>query len=96
MKKPDTLLFEESAQFWADYCALNYVTYSFEENEPQVYFNEWPSHSQYNYWDWFVIPNELIILPITKTSFIPRFIKSHNIKSKPLLFSKRTIVPLRI
>jgi hypothetical protein len=86
----------EIVQHWADLQNINFITYSVEVSSPEAYFKEYASYPQYNYWEWFVVPSELIYTPSFKILFKPSLQKRFISKKKPLLLCNRTIVPLRI
>ncbi len=96
MKEKKQFASMENIQLWADLHQIISVTYSVEITLPNAYFREYSNYPQYNYWEWFVIPGELIFKPAQKIIFKSRVIKTYLPKKKPLLFCKPTIVPLRI
>ncbi len=86
----------ENFQQWAELCRIESVTYTAEVTSPNEYFGEYVNSHRINYWEWFVIPDELIFTPASQIMFKPRRLKPAIFKTKPLFFCNRTIVPLRI
>lgn len=86
----------EYYQLWADICRIDPVTYSLEVTSTNEYFGEYVNYPRINYWEWFVIPGEIIFKPSYKLVVKPRVKTTLKVNHKPLLFCNRTIVPLRI
>lgn len=96
MKEKNQFTSMENLQLWADLHKINFISYTLEVSTSNAYFREYAYYPQYNYWEWFVIPSELIFKSPYKIIFKPRVVKTHIPKKRPLLFCNRTIVPLRI
>ncbi|QQS34776.1 MAG: hypothetical protein IPM56_10930 [Ignavibacteriales bacterium] len=86
----------EAAQLWADLYKIDLSNYSIEVSPPNTYFREYSYYPQNNFWEWFVLPGELIYKPIFKIILKPSLLKNYSPTKKLLLFCSRTIVPLRI
>ncbi|MBL1121402.1 MAG: hypothetical protein D8M26_00770 [Ignavibacteriae bacterium] len=96
MKEKNQFTSMENVQLWADLHKISFITYSVEVSTSNAYFKDYPSYPPYNYWEWFVIPSELIFKSSYKIIFKPHHLIKYIPKKKPLLFCNRTIVPLRI
>ncbi len=86
----------ELLQLCAEYSKTDPPTYSVEANSSNAYFSEYSSYTQLNYWEWYLIPKELLFKPTSKVTLQQNSIKPHKIKTKPLLFNNLKIIPLRI
>lgn len=96
MKEKNQYTQAENFQLWAELYRKNSITYSIEVSSSDTYFADYVNYPSINYWEWFVIPNELIFIHTSKILFKPRVLKTHTLKKQPLLICKKTIVPLRI
>lgn len=86
----------EYYQLWAELCRIDSVTFSASVVSPDEYYGGYVNCPQINYWEWFVIPSEIIISPSFKLLVKPRLKTTPKVNHKPLLCWNRTIVPLRI
>lgn len=96
MKSIESFIAEPSYQIWADYNNLNEITYSFEVTPQNEYFKEYVSYPQIDYWEWFVIPTQIVYNHTPQLTFKPHKVKIHLQKKQPVLSFKKSIVPLRI
>lgn len=86
----------EYYQLWAELCRIDSVTFSAAVVSPDEYYNGNVNYPQINYWDWFIIPGEIIFHRSSQIEIKPRVKNTPKVNHKPLLFCRRTIVPLRI
>jgi len=70
--------------------------YFVEVCETRVYLTEYRTNTGYNYWEWYLIPKEILIKPSSKFTLKRNRLKPTEIKAKPLLFNNLQILPLRI
>jgi hypothetical protein len=87
---------EEILQLWAEYAHTVTSTHIVEVGSSNTYFNENATYTLYNYWEWYLIPKEVLFKPSSKVSLQQNRLKPHKIKTKPLLFNTLKIIPLRI
>jgi hypothetical protein len=87
---------EEILQLWAEYSLTVTPTHIVEVGLSNTYFNENATYTHYNYWEWYLIPKEVLFKPTSKVSLQQNRLKPNKIKSKPFLFNSLKIIPLRI
>jgi len=86
----------EWLQLSAEHSQTSPPTYFLEETTKSVYSNKYVSTNGYNYWEWFLIPKELLFKPTSKVTLQKNRLKPYKIKTKPLLFGQLVTIPLRI
>lgn len=87
---------EEILQLWAEYSLTVTATHLIEVGSSNTYFNENATYTHYNFWEWYLIPREVLFKPTSKVSLQQNRLKPYKIKTKPLLFNNLKIIPLRI
>ncbi len=96
MRLKNQLTDVELLQLWAEYSLTDPPTYSVEVSSSSSYFREYASYTHYNYWEWYLIPNEVLFKPTSKVTLQQNRLNPYKIKTKPLLFNNLKIIPLRI